>query len=194
MRDQTSHICYHFFGVLREYCALNERKHGFQAKSQRTYDKSRLPPGWLDCPTYGKEIGGIVPSKVSLVRLTMTVLYLLGMVTDLANTTHYYSVNDWKKEGIKYVKVSQFLARQKNSKKYVLVHYTHGHNRTCYLSIHYLMRTLPIYVTQALRIFFEARPLGIYKPDYINVLYAFYHERKPDMVTCPPTPEWKRSS
>ncbi|KAJ0752601.1 putative protein-tyrosine phosphatase [Helianthus annuus] len=40
--------------------------HLFQAKSQRTYDKSRLPPGWLDCPTYGQEIGGIVPSKVPL--------------------------------------------------------------------------------------------------------------------------------
>ncbi|KAM0000768.1 putative polynucleotide 5'-phosphatase, mRNA guanylyltransferase [Helianthus debilis subsp. tardiflorus] len=47
---------------------------------------------------------------------------------------------------------------------------------------------------QAIGIFSEARPPGIYKPDYIDVLYAFYHERKPDMVTCPPTPEWKRSS
>ncbi|KAJ0816337.1 putative polynucleotide 5'-phosphatase, mRNA guanylyltransferase [Helianthus annuus] len=94
--------------------------HLFQAKSQRTYDKSRLPPGWLDCPTYGQEIGGIVPSKVPLGE----------------------AYND------------------------------------CI----------------AIRIFSEARPPGIYKPDYIDVLYAFYHEQKPDKVTCPPTPEWKRSS
>jgi mRNA-capping enzyme len=25
-------------------------------------------------------------------------------------------------------------------------------------------------------------------------LYKFYHEKKPEMVVCPPTPEWKRSS
>ena len=33
-------------------------------------------------------------------------LLQLGVVIDLTNTTRYYSVNDWKKEGIKYVKVS----------------------------------------------------------------------------------------
>lgn len=42
--------------------------------------------------------------------------------------------------------------------------------------------------------FADARPPGIYKPDYIDALYNFYHERKPDMVACPSTPEWKRSS
>ncbi|GJV10234.1 hypothetical protein Tco_1351775 [Tanacetum coccineum] len=34
----------------------------------------------------------------------------------------------------------------------------------------------------------------IYKPGYIVALYLFYHERKPDMVTCPLTLELKRSS
>jgi len=24
-------------------------------------------------------------------------------------------------------------------------------------------------------------------------LYAFYHEKKPEMIVCPPTPEWKRT-
>lgn len=47
---------------------------------------------------------------------------------------------------------------------------------------------------QAIKIFADARPPGIYKPDYIDALYNFYHERKPDMVICPSTPEWKRSS
>jgi mRNA-capping enzyme len=47
---------------------------------------------------------------------------------------------------------------------------------------------------QAIKIFAEARPPGIYKPDYIDALYSFYHERKPEIVVCPPTPEWKRSS
>lgn len=47
---------------------------------------------------------------------------------------------------------------------------------------------------QAIKIFSDARPPGIYKLDYIDALYAFYHEKKPEMVVCPPTPEWKRSS
>ena len=47
---------------------------------------------------------------------------------------------------------------------------------------------------QAIKLFADARPPGIYKPDYIDALYKFYHERKPEMVVCPPTPEWKRSS
>lgn len=206
----------------------------FQAKNQRSYDKSRLPPGWLDCPAYGQEIGCIIPSKVPLgeafndcvvpgkryssrqvIHQQRVLGRKLGLVIDLTNTTRYYSVTDWKKEGIKYVKinckgrdsvpeneavnqfvyeVSQFLARQKQAKKYILVHCTHGHNRTGYMIVHYLMRTIPMSVTQAIKIFADARPPGIYKPDYVDALYAFYHERKPDTVTCPPTPEWKRSS
>ncbi|PHU20952.1 hypothetical protein BC332_12103 [Capsicum chinense] len=122
---------------------------------------------------------------------------------------------DWRKEGIKHVKiqcrgrgavpdnesvnlfvyeVSQFLARQKHAKKHILLHCTHGHNRTGFMIVHYLMRTLSISVSQAIKIFSDARPPGIYKPDYIDALYALYHEKKPEMVVCPPTPEWKRSS
>ncbi|XP_071723071.1 uncharacterized protein [Rutidosis leptorrhynchoides] len=216
----------------RAYASMNDNP--FNAKSQRIYDKSKLPPGWLDCPAYGQEIGCIVPSKVPLgesfndcivpgkrysfrqvIHQQRVLGRKLGLVIDLTNTTRYYSVNDWKKEGIKYVKINckgrgsvpeneavnqfvyevyQFIVRQKNSKKYILVHCTHGHNRTGYMIIHYLMRTSLLSVTQAIQIFSQARPPGIYKPDYIDALYTFYHERKPDMITCPSTPEWKRSS
>ncbi|VVB15284.1 unnamed protein product [Arabis nemorensis] len=48
-------------------------------------------------------------------------------------------------------------------------------------------------VTQALKTFSDARPPGIYKPDYIDALYSFYHETKPQSLVCPTTPEWKRS-
>ena len=47
-----------------------------------------------------------------------------------------------------FYQISQFLIRQKHSKKYVLVHCTHGHNRTGFMIVHYLMRTLSISVTQ----------------------------------------------
>ena len=143
----------------------------------------------------------------------------IGLAVDLTNTTRYYPVSDLKNLGIKHVKiqckgrdavpdnvsvnkfvheVSQFISRQKSIKYHVLVHCTHGHNRTGYMIVHYIMRSLfpaSVSVTQAINVFAEARPPGIYKPEYIDALYAFYHEKKPrDIVVCPPTPEWKRSS
>lgn len=44
--------------------------------------------------------------------------------------------------------VLQFISRQQHSKKYILVHCTHGHNRTGYMIVHYLMRTRLISVTE----------------------------------------------
>ncbi|GAU13939.1 hypothetical protein TSUD_262660, partial [Trifolium subterraneum] len=206
----------------------------FHTKNPKSYDTSRLPPGWLDCPASGQEICCMIPSKVPLGESFNDCIFpgkrysfkqvihqqrvlgrKLGLVIDLTNTSRYYPVTDLKKEGIKHVKIQcrgrdsvpenssvnqfvyeviQFLSRQKQSKKYILVHCTHGHNRTGYMIIHYLMRAMSMSVTQAIKIFSEARPPGIYKPDYIDALYAFYHEKKPEMVVCPPTPEWKRSS
>ncbi|KAK6152508.1 hypothetical protein DH2020_015143 [Rehmannia glutinosa] len=199
----------------------SQRDDGYQVKRQRP--NSRLPPGWLDCPAFGQEIGGLIPSKVPLGESFNDEVppgkrysfKQVGLVIDLTNSSRYYNVNEWRKDGIKHVKiackgrdsvpeneavnkffneVAQFLTRQKQPKKYILVHCTHGHNRTGYMIVHYLMRTLPISVSQAIKIFADARPPGIYKPDYIDALYNFYHEKKPDMVVCPPTPEWKRSS
>lgn len=42
-----------------------------------------------------------------------------------------------------YFQVMMYLERQKHTKtpKYILVHCTHGHNRTGFMIIHYLMRT-----------------------------------------------------
>ncbi|KAL2337851.1 hypothetical protein Fmac_012297 [Flemingia macrophylla] len=206
----------------------------FHNKNPKSYDKSRLPPGWLDCPSFGQEICFMIPSKVPLgesfsdcimpgkrysfkqvIHQQRVLGRRLGLVIDLTNTSRYYTVSDLKKECIKHVKiqcrgrdsvpdnlsvnqfvyeVTQFLSRQKHPRKHILVHCTHGHNRTGYMIIHYLMRAMSMSVTQAIKIFSEARPPGIYKPDYIDALYTFYHEKKPEMVVCPPTPEWKRSS
>ncbi|XP_047980187.1 mRNA-capping enzyme isoform X3 [Salvia hispanica] len=211
----------------------SQRDDVYKAKRQRP--NSRLPPGWLDCPAYGNEIGGfLIPSKVPLgesfneeilpgkrysskqvVHQQRVLNRKIGLVIDLTNSSRYYNLNDWRKEGIKHVKipckgrdsvpeneavnkfvyeVQQFMSRQRQPKKHILVHCTHGHNRTGYMIAHYLMRTSPISVTQAIKTFSEARPPGIYKPDYIDALYSFYHEKKPEMVVCPPTPEWKKSS
>lgn len=138
----------------------------------------------------------------------------LGLVVDLTNTTRYYSPLEYTRLGIKYIKIAckgrgavpdnesvnrfvyevmQFVGRQKHSRKNVLVHCTHGHNRTGFMIVHYLVRTKYCSVTEALREFAEARPPGIYKRDYIEALYSFYHE-SPEKMVCPSTPEWKRSS
>ncbi|CAL1378872.1 unnamed protein product [Linum trigynum] len=206
----------------------------YQSKPQKAYDKSKLPPGWVECTPSGQDICGMVPSKVPLGEMYYEhipagkrysfkqVIHQqrvsgrkLGLVIDLTNTTRYYSTNELKKDGIKHIKIQcrgrdavpenvavnqfvyevmQFLSQQKLSKKYILVHCTHGHNRTGYMIVHFLMRTQSMSVTQAIMSFAKARPPGIYKPEYIDALYAFYHEKRPDDMFCPPIPEWKRSS
>ncbi|CAH8359811.1 unnamed protein product [Eruca vesicaria subsp. sativa] len=190
-----------------------------------------IPHGWLDCPSFGKEIGGfIIPSKVPLSEsyndhLPPDKRYSfkywlsngpkkLGLVIDLTNTTRYYNPStELRREGIEYVKirccgrdsvpdnvsvntfvheVNQF--ERYNFPKKLLVHCTHGHNRTGFMIVHYLMRSRPMMsVTQALKTFYDARPPGIYKADYIDALYSFYNEVKPESAVCPQTPEWKRS-
>ncbi|KDO42151.1 hypothetical protein CISIN_1g005672mg [Citrus sinensis] len=205
----------------------------YQNKNYKSYDRNKLPPGWLDCPPFGQEIGGcIIPSKVPLseffndcippgkrysfkqvIHQLRVLGRKLGLVIDLTNTTRYYPTSDLKKEGIKHVKiqckgrdavpdnasvnnfvyeVTQFLSRQKHSKKYILVHCTHGHNRTGYMIVHFLMRSQSMSVAQAIKKFAEVRPPGIYKNEYIEALYTFYHEKRLDSTPCPSTPEWKR--
>ncbi|XP_078446443.1 uncharacterized protein LOC144715411 [Wolffia australiana] len=140
----------------------------------------------------------------------------IGFVIDLTNTSRYYPASDWTRQGIKYSKIPckgrddvpdnelvnrfvfeviQFLSRQKQMKKYVVVHCTHGHNRTGYMIVNCLLRLHPgMTVTEAIQLFSLARPPGIYKQDYIDQLYKLHHERKPESVVCPSTPEWKRSA
>ncbi|KAL6987730.1 mRNA guanylyltransferase [Sarracenia purpurea var. burkii] len=203
-------------------------------RNYRPFVRNKLPPGWLGCPKVGQEIRCIIPSKVPLgesfndyvppgqrysikqvIHQQRVAGRKIGLVIDLTNTSRYYPTSDWKKEGIKHVKIQckgrdsvpdneavnyfvyemiQFVLHQKHSKKYVLVHCTHGHNRTGYMIVHYLMRTESMSVTQAINEFAKVRPPGIYKPDYVDALYNFYHEKKPEMVVCPSTPEWKRTS
>ncbi|KAI5065958.1 hypothetical protein GOP47_0018582 [Adiantum capillus-veneris] len=141
----------------------------------------------------------------------------VGMVIDLTNTTRYYQASEWRDQGgIKYVKipcrgrnevpdnasvnifvfeVMHFMnvQRSSNTNKHILVHCTHGFNRTGYMIVHYLKRCQPgMTVEQALGEFAAARPPGIYKSHYIDSLFTFFHERRPEALIAPPTPEWKR--
>ncbi|XP_057831153.2 uncharacterized protein LOC131041919 [Cryptomeria japonica] len=140
----------------------------------------------------------------------------VGMVIDLTNTTRYYKPVEWQNNGIRYMKiackgrdavpdtmsvntfvyeVAKFMQSNKMKKqnKYVLVHCTHGFNRTGYMIVNYLVRIQGITVKEAVDRFAGTRPPGIYKPDYIDALFRCYNERKPESVICPSTPEWKSS-
>ncbi|KAL5728633.1 mRNA guanylyltransferase [Ranunculus cassubicifolius] len=201
-------------------------------KGFQSYEKNKLPDGWLDCPSYGGNVDYIIPSKVPLddnfdvngkryswrevIQEQGRLKREVGLVIDLTNTTRYYRASDFGKAGINHVKIAckgrgsvpgsqavndfiyeilQFYSSKTQSEnKYVLVHCTHGFNRTGYMIVHFLVRSQSISVTEALRIFAKARPPGIYKQDYIDELYTIYGERRPESVICPRTPEWKSSS
>nr|GEV53500.1 mRNA-capping enzyme-like isoform X2 [Tanacetum cinerariifolium] len=138
----------------------------------------------------------------------------LGLVIDLTNTNRYYRESDWTREGIKYVKIKcagrdsvpdnesvekfmeeviRFSSQHAHSNKYVLVHCTHGHNRTGYMIVHFLIRSESVSLTEAINRFSRARPPGIYKQDYIDDLCNCFGEQLPRTFVCPQTPEWKRS-
>ncbi|CAN1253280.1 mRNA-capping enzyme [Linum perenne] len=169
------------------------------APRQPVQGQNRLPPGWLDCPPAGKEICGIIPSKVPLGEM---------YYADVPPSKRYSSEQVIRRQRKiqcrgrdavpENVAVNQFVMEFQSlenlQKKHILVHCTHGHNRTGYMIVHFLMRTQLMSVTEAIAKFAEARPPGIYKPDYIDALYAFYHEKKPRNITYPLVPEWKRSS
>ncbi|KAL3683404.1 hypothetical protein R1sor_001426 [Riccia sorocarpa] len=169
----------------------------------------------------GERFNEVIPpgkrfSRSHVIRLQRAHQREIALVIDLTNTSRYYSPQEWLKGGVKHIKVpcrgrdevpepeavNQFvyevirfqhtmLARQ-SGRKYILVHCTHGHNRTGFMFVHYMMRTQYTTVEQCLRTFAEARPPGIYKQDYIESLYTFYNERRPEPLVCPNTPDWKR--
>lgn len=88
----------------------------------------------------------------------------LGLVIDLTNTSRYYHPSDWSSRGIKHFKIAckgrdavpdnesvnifvyealRFFHNHKQSgqNKYILVHCTHGHNRTGFMIVNYLVHT-----------------------------------------------------
>eukprot|EP00850_Spirogloea_muscicola_P016566 SM000135S27010 [mRNA] locus=s135:225419:230943:+ [translate_table: standard] len=148
----------------------------------------------------------------------------VGLVVDLTNTRRYYLENEFRSNGVRYVKarllpvpcrgrnevpdnetVNQFVYEVMRFKglqaakdgggsaPLVVVHCTHGHNRTGLMIAHYLMRTMSMHVANAVTIFATARPPGIYKDDYIQSIFKSYHERRPESLHCPPVPDWKRT-
>jgi hypothetical protein len=167
-------------------------------------------------------------------------------VIDLTNSARYYDPAAFEKRGARHVKItcvgkdappdavavsrfvyeaSKFLAeraseKQKGGKRgagVILVHCTHGFNRTGAMLVHYMQRARPWpRLNENLAEFARARsaaetihsdkgdgvssptrpaapraPCGIYKPEYIDALFDEYLERRFRTTATPPTPSWK---
>uniref|UniRef100_A0A7R9V957 mRNA guanylyltransferase n=1 Tax=Chlamydomonas euryale TaxID=1486919 RepID=A0A7R9V957_9CHLO len=141
----------------------------------------------------------------------------VGLVLDLTNSHRYYRFNDEypdaEGKGLFYRKVPcrgkgqspqpeavnqavyeiwAFL--QHFPHKFVLVHCTHGFNRTGYVIVCALMRMMSemgMTVDRAVRRFAEGRPPGIYKDGYLQDLFKYHHERRQSKIITPPVPSWK---
>lgn len=134
----------------------------------------------------------------------------VGLVVDLTNSSRYYDSGLWQQLNLEYSKipckgrgevphpdmVNEFVGDvmnfvQRHPAGMILVHCTHGFNRTGYLIVSYLLRMHSLTVCKALDAFSRARPPGIYKPYYIRQLFNYYHEGIPMNFPFPVIPEWK---
>ena len=153
------------------------------------------------------------------------------LVIDLTNSSRYYDPAAFERKGARHVKVacvgkdeppdalavsrfvyeaSKFLAERASREKkdgkrggVILVHCTHGFNRTGAALVHYMQRTRPWpKLNEHLAEFAAARPsaeggadggapCGIYKSDYVAALFEEYLERRFRTTATPPLPAWK---
>ncbi|GAQ88422.1 mRNA capping enzyme family protein [Klebsormidium nitens] len=135
----------------------------------------------------------------------------IGLVIDLTNTNRYYKEKEFTSQNVKYIKIGLrgrnevpdaesvnlfyyevMRYRQTKGAKHILVHCTHGHNRTGYMIATFLARTTAPTVAEANQRFAAARPPGIYKEEYLAELFAVHHERRPPHAVTPSVPDWKR--
>ncbi|CAL6302367.1 unnamed protein product [Bathycoccus prasinos] len=145
----------------------------------------------------------------------------ITLVIDLTNTSRYYDAAEFERLGIKYTKiqchgkegppdalaVSEFvftvkkhlsdlgsITEMKNTPT-ILVHCTHGFNRTGAMLVHYFQRTEPWpELNKHINMFSNCRPPGIYKPTYVRALFAYYLERRFSTTIDPKLPTWKHIS
>ncbi|RHY91098.1 hypothetical protein DYB35_003131 [Aphanomyces astaci] len=142
------------------------------------------------------------------------------MVIDLTNTFKYYDgVAEFTSRGVEYVKlkvegfadvptediVQRFIhvlstwedtfrqqpPNQGDLTPVVVVHCTHGLNRTGYLIARYLIATKGVTVKEALATFTAARPPGLIKHIYVQTLYDMFDQS--DDAVLPELPLWAKN-
>lgn len=134
----------------------------------------------------------------------------LGLWISLTFTERYYDATLLENHQIKYFHIEcrghgqpptheetqkfnivcdKFLA--KNPKKAIVVHCTHGFNRSGFMICSYLYEKREWPIDAAIKIFAEKRPPGIYKQSYLDELIERYGDPEDDeKITAPEKPIW----
>lgn len=134
----------------------------------------------------------------------------LGLVLDLTNTGRYYDPAEFGALGVAHQKVycpprgqvphpasvNHFVFEllrffEATPDKFVLVHCTHGFNRTGYMLASWLNRRAGMPIGAGVVAFASLRPPGIYKEAYLAELFRYNHERRPSTAIAPPVPAFK---
>ncbi|KAI6213714.1 hypothetical protein M3Y94_00183900 [Aphelenchoides besseyi] len=132
----------------------------------------------------------------------------IGMWIDLTKTDRYYNKEEIERREIKYVKmplaghgespsredVRRFVQcvhdfRQSNPTDVVVVHCTHGFNRTGFLISAFAYEEDGHGLEYAIKTFAMARPNGIYKDDYLQDLIKMFNED--EELAGPGRPLWE---
>ncbi|CAH0561980.1 unnamed protein product [Brassicogethes aeneus] len=133
-----------------------------------------------------------------------------GLWIDLTNTDRYYLRDEIENQNCDYKKLScqghgtlptfrfvnQFFHLVEkfvwnNPYSCIAIHCTHGYNRTGFLIVSFLVEKLNYYVDDAVRLFAELRPPGIYRHEYVVELFRRYG----DIRDAPPPiakPSWSK--
>ncbi|XP_015787487.1 mRNA-capping enzyme [Tetranychus urticae] len=132
----------------------------------------------------------------------------IGLWIDLTNTSRFYNKEIIEKKDVKYVKIqcrghgecpspeqtrtfvnicSNFFSSQPMKK--ILVHCTHGFNRTGFLVCAYLVERQDWSIEASVNEFSKCRKPGIYKGDYLKELFDKYGDVE-DTPDPPQLPSW----
>ncbi|GAB4819049.1 hypothetical protein N2152v2_006095 [Parachlorella kessleri] len=169
------------------------------------YDKV-IEPGDRFTPRQAKELADAAVQGLKFQDFPANV----GMVIDLTMSRRYYDPQLWGELNVRYCKVGcrgrgeapspetvNYLMGlvmsyiNENPGGMVLIHCTHGFNRTGFMIVSYLVRALALSVAKGVKRFADSRSPGIYKHYYIRQLFRYYHEGILPGFPFPPQPAWK---
>jgi len=134
----------------------------------------------------------------------------IGMIIDLTDTTRYYDaagvigrevihtkmpLNIHDRGGLPESRINRLIGeissfREANPNDLVVIHCTHGFNRTGLIAISYLCQCAGLTYTEAVKVFSQCRSGGIYRHEilqYLHSKYAAENESKPGQ---PDQPVW----
>lgn len=133
----------------------------------------------------------------------------IGLWIDLTNTARFYDKQKVEAEGCSYVKINcrgheeappketvetfvQICKRftEQNPLEIIVVHCTHGFNRTGFLISAYLIEVFDWSVDMAVNSYIAARPPGIYKEGYLKELFSRYAGDPDEAPPAPELPDW----